>query len=240
MSLLALEGVSKRYLDGRREIAVLDDVSLEIDAGDFVGIWGMRRSGKSTLLRVAYGEELPDTGSILFDGDEVTTMSLNRRAHLHRHGGIGSLSSDWRPARNKPVVEHVALPLLSDGMSLLQARSPAWRALERVGIAGCAHMPADRLSNSERIRVGLAQALVREPRVLLVDEPAVLLRPSEGVQLYDLLHSLGRDLSLAIVIASEDIAPIRKARRMFTIDSGRLRAMDEPGTVVQFRDRQHR
>jgi predicted ABC-type transport system involved in lysophospholipase L1 biosynthesis ATPase subunit len=76
--------------------------------------------------------------------------------------------------------------------------------------------------------------------VLLVDEPAVLLRPSEGVKLYELLHALGRDLSLAIVIASEDIAPIRKAKRMFTIDSGRLRAMDEPGTIVQFRDRQHR
>ena len=88
-------------------------------------------------------------------------------------------------------------------MSLHQARSPAWRALERVGVAACAHMPTERLSNSERIRVGLAQALVREPRILLVDEPAVLLRPSEGVQLYELLHSLGRDLRLAIMIASQ-------------------------------------
>ncbi len=240
MTLLALDGVFKRYVDGRREVPVLDDVSVEIDAGDFVGIWGVRRSGKSTLLRVASGEELPDAGSIRFDGEETTTMSSNRRSHLHRHGGIGFLSSDWRPARNKPAVDHVALPLLSDGMSLHQARSPAWRALERVGISGCAHIPTERLSNSERIRVGLAQALVREPRILLVDEPAVLLRPSEGVQLYELLHSLGRDLSLAIVIASEDIAPIRKARRMFTIDSGRLRAMDAPGTVVQLPERKQR
>lgn len=240
MSLLVLEGVFKRYADGRREIAVLDGVSVEIDAGDFVGIWGVRRSGKSTLLRVASGEELPDAGSVRFAGEEITTMSSDRRARLHRSGGIGFLRPDWRPARNKPVVEHVALPLLSDGMSLHQARSPAWRALERVGIPSCAHMPSERLSNSERIRVGLAQALVREPRILLVDEPAVLLRPSEGAELYELLHALGRDLSLAMVIASEDIAPIRKARRMFTIDSGRLRAMDEPGTVVQFRERHHR
>jgi putative ABC transport system ATP-binding protein len=240
MSLLALDGVSKRYVDGRREIAVLDDVSVEIDAGDFVGIWGVRRSGKSTLLRVASGEEMPDAGSIRFDGEEITRMSPNRRSRLHRHGGIGIMSSDWRPARNKPAVEHVALPLLSDGMSLHQARAPAWRALERADIAGCAHVPADRLSNSERIRVGLAQALVREPRVLLVDEPAVLLRPSEGAALYELLQSLGRDRDLAIVVTSEDVAPIRTARRMFTIDSGRLRAMDEPGTVVELRDRQHR
>jgi ABC-type ATPase involved in cell division len=240
MSLLVLDGVSKRYVDGRREVAVLDDVSIEIDAGDFVGVWGVRRSGKSTLLRVASGEELPDAGSICFDGEETTTMSSNRRSRLHRRGGIGFLSSDWRPIRNKPVVDHVALPLLSDGMSLHQARSPAWHALDRVGVAGCAHMLTDGLSNSERMRVGLAQALVREPRILLVDEPAVLLRPSEGVALYELLHSLGHDLSIAIVIASEDIAPLRKARRMFTIDSGKLRAMDAPGTVVQFPDRQQR
>jgi predicted ABC-type transport system involved in lysophospholipase L1 biosynthesis ATPase subunit len=237
MSLLSLERVSKRYPDGRREITVLDDVSLEVDEGDFVGIWGMRRSGKSTLLAIAAGRELPDEGNVRFDGEELTRMSPDRRARLQRHDGIGLLSAGWSPARNKPVLEHVALALLSDGMSLREAREPAWRVLERVGVAGCAHMPADRLSQSERIRVALAQTLVHEPQVLLIDEPAVLLRPSEGVELYELLCSLGRESRLAIVIASEDIAPIRKARRMFSIDSGRLRAMDQPGTLLPFPER---
>ena len=97
MTLLALDGVFKRYVDGRREVPVLDDVSVEIDAGDFVGIWGVRRSGKSTLLRVASGEELTDAGSISFDGEETTTMSSNRRSHLHRQGGIGFLASTGVP-----------------------------------------------------------------------------------------------------------------------------------------------
>jgi len=87
--------------------------------------------------------------------------------------------------------------------------------------------------------VALAQTLVHGPRLLLVDEPAVPLRPSEGVELYELLRSLGRDSGLAIVIASEDIAPIRKARRMFSIDAGCLRSMDRPGTLVQFPERMH-
>jgi predicted ABC-type transport system involved in lysophospholipase L1 biosynthesis ATPase subunit len=237
MSLLVLERVSKRHPDGRREIAVLDDGSLEVDDGDFVGIWGVRRSGKSTLLQIAAGREPPDQGAVYFDGEDVTRMSPDRRATLLRHGGIGLLSVDWTPERNKPVVEHVALPLLSDGMSLREAREPAWRALERVGIAGCASMPADRVSHGERVRVALAQTLVHEPRVLLVDEPAVPLRPREGVELYELLRALGHDSRLAIVIASEDIAPIRKARRMFSIDAGRLRSMDHPGTLVQFPER---
>jgi putative ABC transport system ATP-binding protein len=240
MSLLSLEGVCKRYLDGRREIAVLDDVSFEVEERDFVGIWGRRRSGKSTLLQVAAGREFPDEGSVSFDGEDIAGMSSNGRARLRRHGGIGLLSPDWRPGRNRPVVEHVALPLLSEGLSLHQARAPAWGALQRVGIAGYAHLPTDRLSQGERIRVALAQILVREPRVLFIDEPAVLLRPSEGVELYELLHSLGRGSSLAVVIASEDVAPLRKAQRMFSIDSGRLRAMDRPGTLVQFRERNSR
>jgi predicted ABC-type transport system involved in lysophospholipase L1 biosynthesis ATPase subunit len=237
MSLLSLERVSKRYPDGRREITVLDDVSLELVEGDFVGIWGMRRSGKSTLLQVAAGRQLPDEGHVRFGGEDLTRMSPDRRARLQRHEGIALLSAGWSPARNKPVLEHVALALLSDGMSLREAREPAWRALERVGVAGCAHMPADGLSQSERIRVALAQALVHEPRLLLVDEPAVLLRPGDAVELYELLSSLGRGSRLAIVIASEDIAPIRKARRMFSIDSGRLRAMDQPGRLVPFPER---
>jgi predicted ABC-type transport system involved in lysophospholipase L1 biosynthesis ATPase subunit len=237
MSLLALEHVSRRCQDGRRQIAVLDDVSLELEEGEVLGVWGMRRSGKSTLLRVAAGRELPDDGSVYFDGVEITRMSADRRAKLQRHAGIGLLGADWRPARNNPVVEHVALPLLSDGMSLREAMEPAWLALESVGCAACAHMLADSLSNGERIRVALAQTLVREPRVLLVDEPAALMRPSEAVEFYKMLSSLGRTLKLALVIASEDIAPIRKATRMFSIDGGRLRAMEQPGTVVAFPER---
>jgi ABC-type ATPase involved in cell division len=237
MSVLSLENVCKRYMDGRREITVLDRVSLQLDEGDFVGIWGMRRAGKSTLLQIAAGRELPDEGSVRFNGDELTRMSPGHRARLRRRSGIGLVSADWRPQRNKPVIEHVALPLLSDGMSLREAREPAWRALERVGVVSCAQMPADRLSHGERIRVALAQTLIHEPRVLLIDEPAVLLRPSEAVELYELLRSLRRDSRMAIVIASEDLAPIRTARRMFSIDGGRLRGSDLPATVVPFPER---
>lgn len=237
MSLLSLTNVTKHYPDGLGEITVLDRVSFEVDEDDFVGVWGMRRSGKSTLLQIAAGRLLPDEGSVRFDGDEVTRMSSDRRVRLRRHGGIGLVSGEWRPVRNKPVVEHVAFPLLSDGMSLREAREPAWRALERVGGAGLARVSVDELSQLERIRVALAQALVREPRMLLFDEPAVLLRPSQAVELYELLGSLGRDGSLAVVIASEEISAIRDARRMFSIDSGRLRTTDRQGTLVQLPER---
>jgi putative ABC transport system ATP-binding protein len=237
MSLLALEHVSKRAHDGWRQIVVLDDVSLELDAGETLGVWGMRRSGKSTLLRIAAGRDLPDEGSVNFDGSEITRVSADERAKLRRHAGIGLLSPDWRPARNNPVVEHVAFPLLSDGMSLREAMGPAWAALERVGCTKCAHTLAGGLSNGERIRVALAQTLVREPRVLLIDDPVMLMRPSEGVEFYEMLDSIQRTMGLAVVIAAEDVAPIRKASRMYSIDGSRLRAMDQPGRVLTFPER---
>lgn len=236
MSLLSLEHVSKHYPDGRRQRTVLNDVSLEIDAGDFIGIWGMRRSGKTTLLRVAAGTETPDEGQIYFDGRDLARMSADARAKLQRHDGIGLVSTEWRVGRNKPVVEHVALPLLSDGTSLKDAKEPAHVALARLGVSSCAYMPMNRLSRVERIRVGLAQALIHQPRLLLVDEPSGPLSPSEAAELYSLLRSFGRDSSIAIVVASEDIAPIRGAQRMMSIDAGRLRSMEQPATVLAFPD----
>jgi predicted ABC-type transport system involved in lysophospholipase L1 biosynthesis ATPase subunit len=234
MTLLSLKHVSKRYLDGRAQHTVLDDVALDIDPGDLIGIWGMRRSGKTTLLRVAAGTELPDEGEVYFDGHDLTRMSADARAKLRRHNGIALVRTDWHPGRNKPVVEHVALPLLSDGMSLRDAKEPAHIALARLGVSACAYLSVDRLSRGERVRVGLAQALVHQPRLLLFDEPPFPRSPGETVELYALLRSLGRDSSIAIVIASEDIAPIRRARRMMSIDAGRLRSMDQSGTVIAF------
>lgn len=236
-SLLSLRHVSKRYPDGRRDIRVLDDVSLEVDEGEFVGVWGMRGSGKTTLLEVASGRVEPDEGEVWFDGRCLTGLSADARARLQRHNGIGLLYSEWRADRNAPAIEHVALPLLSDGMSLKEAQGPAWRTLERVGAAAYAHMPSGRLSRHERFRVGLAQALVGEPRVLLIDEPAGLSSPSEEASLFELLRSLGREDGIGVVIASEEVVAIRKAQRMMTIDAGKLRSNEERGTLVQFPER---
>ena len=237
MSVLSFRDVSKRYAAGREHVTVLEHVSFDIEEGDFIGIQAERRSGKSTLLRIAAGWELPDEGGVIFAGHDLTRISNSARAKLRRRGGIGLAAGNWRPTSNKSVVGHVAEVLLCDRMSMREAKEPAYHALERVGLAHCSHMRSNRLSQSEIIRLGLAQRLVHEPRLLLVDEPAVLLKPSEAVELYELLSSLGREPNLAVAIASEDLTPIRMARRMMSLDRGRLRWMDKAGgTVVDFPD----
>jgi putative ABC transport system ATP-binding protein len=194
----------------------------------------MRRSGKSTLLRVAAGREAPDEGQIFFDRQELTVLSGGQLAAVMRAGGIGLVSSDWRPIVNQEAIDYVAAPLLADKLSLKKARSMAREYLDRMGVLSCAHTLTDRLSIRDALRVDLAHALVRKPRLLFVDEPAVVPSPSERQELYELLTALGKDRALAILIASEDLDAVSKAGRIMTIGSGSLRSMDKEGQVVSF------
>ena len=234
MALLAFEGVSKRYLDlGVHEHVVLDDVSFEIEAGTSVGIWGLQRSGKSTLLRIAAGIELPDAGVVRFEGRDITKLSDRKRARLVRTQ-IGLAPSSWRESRKMPVVDYVALPLLSNRASLREASIRARAALERVGATGRADAPIFALSPGERTRVAIARALVRDPALLLVDEPGLTPSPTERDELYALLRSLSSARSLTVVVASEDVAAVRTARQAMTISDGTLRFSQRAGLVVPF------
>jgi len=232
--LLSLTQVTKRYIDGRRDIVVLNGVSLEVDQGDFVGVWGPKRSGKSTLLRVMTGMERPDSGVVSFDGRALQIMSARERARQLRSGGIALVSSEWRTQIARPVVELVATACASDGTPMSEARTRARKALSQAGAGECADVWVDQLTLGERLRVGLAMALVREPRLLLVDEPAVLPSPFESDELYALLRSLGNERNLTVVVASENLAALIGTRRTMAISSGTVRSMDQDGVIVPF------
>src|SRR5580704_14017557 len=131
-SLLSLTQVTRCYPEGRRRVAVLDCVSLEIDTGDHLGIYDPRRAGKSTLLRVLAGIELPDEGTVWWDGQAVTQMSARKRSRLLGVNGIALVSSGSRVQLNRTAVDYVALPVLGDKMTLRRARPLARRALKRV------------------------------------------------------------------------------------------------------------
>lgn len=232
--LLSLMEVSKYRSEGRRDSVVLERVSLQIDEGDFVGCWGPRRSGKSTLLRIMAGMEQPDLGDVRFDGRLLTEMSARERTHQLRSGGIALVCSDWRAQIARRVVDLVATARGSDGTPMVEARTRARRALTLVGASDSADALVNELTLGERMRVGLAVALVREPRLLLIDEPGALPNPLEREELYELLRALGEQSKLAIVIASESLAALSGVQRMMAISSGGVRPMDQSGLVVPF------
>ncbi len=239
MTLLSLKNVSKRFLDGAREVLVLDRASVDIDAGDLVGIYGERRSGKSILMEIAAGLQVPDDGTVSFAGQDMTGLSISRRARFRRRHGIALAGGGWRPSVEigRPVMEQVALPLTNDGLTLAESEVVARPVLERFSVMQWAHVSIDRLSVGERIRVELARAVAREPRMLLVDEPAVLSGRSESRELYALLRSLAIDDGIAVVIASEDMTALDGVQRFMTIDDGRLRSTDSHRRVLQFPQR---
>lgn len=237
MPLLEVTDLCKRYADGSHELVVLNDASFEIFAEDFIGLWGMRRAGKSTLLRILAGLEPPDSGSVRFDGVELTTLAPDARVRLLRNQ-LALASFGWPTYRNRSVCEHVALAACADNsMTGRSARVLARRALHRLSVVECAERPLERLSLDEQIRVELARAIVRGPRLLLIDDPPLLQSPSENAELQQLLRSLGEEPGRAVVLGACDTGPIQHAQRMMALGRGRLRTMDVPGTVLPFPDR---
>src|SRR5262249_35060914 len=155
--LISFQNVSKRYPDGGREILVLDHVSLTIEAGSSVGVYGTRRSGTSTLLRLAAGIVLPDSGTVRVAGGGMAWRGAKRRGRLLR-GAVAFMSAeDWRAHPGETVIDHVATSLGSEGLTMREARHRAVQILDQLGIGAVgAQETAASLSLTDRTRVMLA------------------------------------------------------------------------------------
>jgi putative ABC transport system ATP-binding protein len=215
MSLLTLERVSKRYRRGRREVIALDDVSLRIEAGELVAIWGVPRSGRTTLLRIAAGLEQPDGGAVRFGGRAVASDGLAQ--------DIGYVQVDVASVGGESILDHVAMPLLARGTAPDVALARAALQLERVGAATCARLQPRELEPTERVRVAIAQALVTSPKLLLVDDPTrhVDLLEREAVLL--LVRSIA-DGDVAVLMTTGEAMGVSGVDRALTISGGVLRA----------------
>jgi putative ABC transport system ATP-binding protein len=218
MSLLRLERVSKRYRRGRREIVALDDVSLAIESGELVAIWGVPRSGRTTLLRIAAGLEQPDGGTVRFGGHALAAGHDDGLAP-----GIGYVQVDLAGVGGESILDHVAMPLLARGTAPEVARVRAMLQLERVGATGCARLQPRELEPTEHVRVAIAQALVAGPCLLLVDDPTrhVDLLEREAVLL--LVRSIA-DGDVAVLMTTGEAMGVSGVDRALTISGGVLRA----------------
>jgi ABC-type lipoprotein export system ATPase subunit len=233
--LLSFLNVSKRFPDGAREIVVLDRVCLDIDAGVSVGVYGPRRSGKSTLLRLACGIALADSGTVRFEGRDIARMPTSERGRLLRGEIAFMSSSDWRATPGESVLDHVATSLGSEGLTMREARRRAMAVLDQVdvGVAGAAEL-TDSLSLTERARVMLARSLAREPRLLVIDDPPLLPNLGDRDRFFALLRTAARERKITMLMASEEMSALQGVGVMMSIGDGEL-VSSEPasGTVVQ-------
>ena len=235
MELLALDGVEKRFRRGARQLVALDGVSLELFAGDFLAVLGETRSGKTTLLRVAAGIESPDAGSVRFMGRDLARMSRRERVGLRRRE-IGCIWKGERSDRRLTVIGHVALPLVGAGWSRPKAEARAHEFLRRVSAGHCAGAMLPELSASELARVSIAQALVREPKLVLADEPTDTLNMVEREEILGIIRSVARDANVAVLMTAGDATGALRANRFGSLTAGRLllRDAEAGGRVVDF------
>jgi putative ABC transport system ATP-binding protein len=231
VSVLELERVAKRYRRGHRELVVLRSVSLAIGTGEVVCVTGGRRSGRTTLLRIAAGVETPDEGRVQFAGAELHTASRDLRRQLVFGSSrfISPLGSD--------VIEQVRAPLYPVGVSRDQASLQAHRALERVGVADLALLPPQALVPSEMLRVVLARAIVREPRMVILDEPTNGIDQLERDPLLRLIQTLAHDSGIAVLLTAGETASVTGADRVLRLTEGELLGRSAPASaeVVELR-----
>ncbi len=217
MSLLDVERVSKRFRRGMREVVALREVSLEVDRGELVVVLGTRRSGRSTLLRVAAGLERPDEGVVRFDGRDLAYSrgALGRRL-CFCHAAFSAMEG------NK-ALDHVASPLLAQGSSLGEARHVAEATLGAVGAERCANMRPDELDGAERMRVAIARALACRPDLIVVDDPIAHAGAAQGDGLLRMLHSLSAGGGPGVLMSTDDAMCVSGAKRVVLLDRGSVR-----------------
>lgn len=224
-----MDGATKRYASGRREYVALRDVSLDVEAGELVAVWGPRRSGRTTLLRVAAGMEPLDEGAVRFDGCDVSSA---RTPPLG--SDVGYVNGHFMATQGSTVLDHIAVALLAGGTRIERARALAQKALERVDAAACAGLDPQLLDPAELVRVGLARAIVTGPRLLLVDDPINGLDVLQRDAILSLVRSIA-DEGVAVLMTVGEVVTV--ADRMLSLDAGELRGdvAPEPASVVPLR-----
>jgi putative ABC transport system ATP-binding protein len=207
MALLELRNVSKIYHLGGEEIRALDDVSLDLEQGEFVSIIGPSGSGKSTLMHILGCLDTPTRGNVTLAGTEIARASARELAKV-RNRTIGFVFQFFNLLPTLTLAENVALPLLLAGSSPADAMRRARTLGDRVGLSARLDAYPAQVSGGEMQRAAIARAIVHEPALLVADEPTGNLDSGNGTRVLTLLQELNASLSLTILLATHapDIA----------------------------------
>jgi len=224
--MIQLDRVSKVYRVGPVEIPALTEVSFQVGKGEFAVLAGPSGAGKTTLLRLLYREELPSEGEVHVAGFDVGALRRSRVPELRRVVGVVFQDAKLLPGRT--VYENIAFVLRVLGVPRRALTPRVFQTLKAVGLSARAQALPAQLSQGEQQRVALARALVKEPALLLADEPTGNLDETMSEEILDLLREINtRGTTIVLATHSRALAA-RLKRRTLVLDSGRL-VKDEGG-----------
>ncbi len=217
MSVLRFDNVSKRYPGGHDALA---EVSFEVAAGEMLFVTGHSGAGKSTLLKLIHLSERPSRGAVLF-GERNLLKVRGRRVPLHRRD-VGVVYQNHQLLMDRSIFDNVALPLILRGMRRGDIGKRVRSLLERLGLGARERALPSQLSAGEQQRVGIARAVIGEPRLLVADEPTGNLDPTLSAEIMALFASLP-ERGTSVLVASHDLGLVKRMKkRVLVLDHGRL------------------
>jgi len=218
-AILRCQSLSRTYRSGSRDLTVLKDITFDVSPGEFLAILGPSGSGKTTLLGLLAGLDLPSSGTVHLDGQQLGSMSEDKRARL-RVEKIGFVFQSFQLMPTLTAQENVQVPLELRGES--GARTRARDLLNRVGLTGREHHYPVQLSGGEQQRVALARAFSTGPKILFADEPTGNLDASTGGTIIELMGGLNKDQGTTLILVTHDLELAARARRTIRLADGRL------------------
>lgn len=218
--LVQLSNICKHYRSGEEHVKALDNVSLNINKGEYLAILGPSGSGKSTLMNVLGCLDTPTSGNYILEDKQVSSLSNHQLAKI-RNQKIGFVFQSFNLLDYANAIDNVALPLVYSGTKLKERRQRAEYLLESVGLGDRLYHKPNQLSGGQKQRVAIARALVNDPQIILADEPTGALDSTSGAEietLFNQLHQAGRTL----IIVTHDVALAQRTRRIITIKDGKV------------------
>ena len=223
-ALIELSSVSLTYPNGVR---ALDAVDLKIEKGEFIFLVGHSGTGKSSLLRLLYREQVPSAGDVYVDGIAVHRMRAGAIPRLRRN--VGVVFQDFKLLSGKTVWENVAFALQVTGARTKDVMRQVPRCLDLVGLAQKSRMFPHELSGGEQQRTAIARALVNNPKILLCDEPTGNLDPSTTTEIMELLQRINTKGTTVVVATHNQAVVDRMRKRVVRLENGRIVGDEERG-----------
>jgi putative ABC transport system ATP-binding protein len=220
-SVYKLTGVTKLYQKGRRTVPAVRDLDLTIEDGEWLAVQGRTGHGKSTLLNLLGGLDRPSEGTIEMDGTDLAALREHQLTRL-RAEKIGFIFQAFNLVPTLSAAENVEAALIPLGTGLTERRRRVGAALESVGLDDRAHHQPTELSGGQQQRVAIARALVKEPKVLLADEPTGNLDEHTRDEIIALLYQIWRERGLTMAMVTHDSSVARRAQRVGVMTKGRL------------------
>ena len=220
--LLELKHIYKNYLQDKIVIPVLKDVNISIDEGEYVAIMGPSGSGKTTLMNIIGCLDRPTKGEFLLEGESIVNDSENRLSDL-RLNTLGFVFQSFNLLPKQTALDNVALPLSYAGVPVKKRKEIAFQALKRVGLAERVHFRPSQLSGGQQQRTAIGRAIVKNPDILLCDEPTGALDYNTSKDILRLIETVNQKYGNTIVMVTHNDAIKDMADRVVKLRDGMIR-----------------